>query len=118
MESMAKKKSLSRHPLAEQSLPSEGNTNRAVSLAQDIVASSTFDWIITGVILLQALALALEATPAVILVGGRSDDLLEQGTFRLIQNIVVAVYIIESALRLIATYPRPQKYFRDGWNCF
>jgi voltage-gated sodium channel len=115
---MTKKKSLSRRPLAEQSLLSGGSPNRVVSLVQVIVASSAFDWIITGVILLQALALALEATPAVISVGGRSDDLLEQGTFRLIQNIVVAVFIIESALRLIATYPRPQKYFRDGWNCF
>lgn len=36
----------------------------------------------------------------------------------MIQNIVVAVFIIEAALRLIAVYPRPQKYFRDGWNCF
>jgi sterol desaturase/sphingolipid hydroxylase (fatty acid hydroxylase superfamily) len=63
---MAKKKSLSRRPLAEQSLPSEVGTNRIVSLAQGIVASSTFDWIITGVILLQALAIALEATPAVV----------------------------------------------------
>ena len=116
---MAKKKLLSRRPLAEQSLPSsEGSTNRIVSLVQGIVASSAFDWIITGVILLQALALALEATPAVISVGGRSDDLLEQRTFRLIQNIVVAVFIIEAALRLIAVYPRPQRYFRDGWNCF
>ena len=118
MESMTKKKSLSRRPLAEQSLPSELGTNRIVSLAQGIVASSTFDWIITGVILLQALALALEATPAVASIGGRYDDLLEQGTFRLIQNVVVAVFIIEAALRLIAVYPRPQKYFRDGWNCF
>ena len=116
---MAKKKSLSHRSLAEQSLPSsKGSINRVVSLAQCIVASSTFDWIITGVILLQALALALEATPPIISVGGKDDDLLEQGTFRLIQNMVVAVFIIEAALRLIAVYPRPQKYFRDGWNCF
>jgi len=114
---MAKKKSLSFRPLAEQSLQSEGGMNRIVSLAQGIVASSKFDWIITGVILLQALALALEATPAVVSVGGRYDDIVEQGTFRLIQNVVVAVFIIEAALRLIAVYPRPQ-YFRDGWNCF
>jgi voltage-gated sodium channel len=114
---MAKKKSLSR-PLAEQSLLSGGSPNRVVSHVQGIVASSAFDWIVTGVILLQALALALEATPAVISAGGGSDNLLEQGTFRLIQNIVVAVFIIEAALRLIAVYPRPQKYFRDGWNCF
>ena len=116
---MTKKKSLSHRSLAEQSLPSsKGSTNRVVSLAQCIVASSTFDWIITGVILLQALALALEATP-IISVGGNGDNhLLEQRTLRLIQNIVVAVFIIEAALRLIAVYPRPKKYFRDGWNCF
>src|ERR687888_879134 len=100
---MAKRKSLSRSPLAEQSLPAGRSKNRVVSLAQGIVASNTFDWIITGVILLQALALALEATPHVISVGGRNDDLLEQGTFRLIQNIVV-VFIIEAAMRLIAVY--------------
>jgi voltage-gated sodium channel len=77
-----------------------------------------FDWIITGVILLQALALALEATPAVVSVGGKDDEILELRTFRLIQSIVVAVFIIEAALRLIAVYPRPQRYFRDAWNCF
>jgi voltage-gated sodium channel len=53
----------------------------------------------------------------VVSIGGRYEDLLEQGTFRLVQNVVVAVFIIEAALRLIAVYPRPQKYFRDGWNC-
>jgi hypothetical protein len=63
---MAKKKPLSRRTLAEQSLPSGGSKNRVVSLVQGIVASSAFDWVITGVILLQALALALEATPAII----------------------------------------------------
>jgi voltage-gated sodium channel len=115
---MGKKKSSSRHPLSGQSLSSEGSTNRVVRLAQGIVASNTFDWIITGVILLQALALALEATPAVVSVGGKDDELLEQGTFRLIQGIVVAVFIIEAALRLIAVYPKPQRYVRDAWNCF
>jgi len=72
--------------LKEQSLPSEVGTNRIVSLAQGIVASSTFDWIITGVILLQALAIALEATPAVVSIGARYEDLLEQGTFRLVKT--------------------------------
>jgi voltage-gated sodium channel len=31
---------------------------------------------------------------------------------------VIAVFIIEATLRLIAEYPRPQRYFRDAWNCF
>ena len=114
---MEKKKSSSRIPLSGQSSSSERGVNRVVGLARGIVASNTFDWIITGVILLQALALALEATPAILSVG-KDDQLFVVGTFSLIQSLVVAVFIVEAALRLIALYPRPQRYFRDAWNCF
>jgi hypothetical protein len=37
--------------------------NIIIRLAQVVVANKTFDWIITAVILLQAVVLALEATP-------------------------------------------------------
>ena len=114
---MEKKKSSSRIPLSGQSSSSERGVNRVVGLARGIVASNTFDWIITGVILLQALALALEATPAILSVG-KDDQLLVAGTFILIQSLVVAVFIVEAVLRLIALYPRPQRYFKDAWNCF
>lgn len=57
-----------------------------------VVSGKAFDWIITGVILLQALALAIEATPIFISANGKDDALLDQGTFRLIQGMVVAVY--------------------------
>ncbi|MDW0315177.1 MAG: ion transporter, partial [Nitrososphaeraceae archaeon] len=82
-----------------------------------IVSSNTFDWIITGVILLQAIALAIEATPAILSIG-KDVELLEAGTFSIIQSLVIAVFIVEAALRLIAVYPRPQRYFKDPWNCF
>jgi voltage-gated sodium channel len=95
-----------------------GTSSIVVGIAQIIVASKTFDWIITGVILLQALALSLEATPAILSVGGNDDKLFEAGIFRLIQSLVIAVFIVEAALRLIALYPRPQRYFKDSWNCF
>jgi voltage-gated sodium channel len=115
---MEKKKSSSRIPLSGQSSSSsERGVSRVVGLARGIVASNTFDWIITGVILLQALALALEATPAILSVG-KDDQLFVVGTFSLIQSLVVAVFIVEAALRLIALYPRPQRYFKDAWNCF
>jgi voltage-gated sodium channel len=32
--------------------------------------------------------------------------------------MVVTIFIIEAILRLIAVYPKPQKYFKDAWNCF
>lgn len=92
-------------------------TTIIVSSAQSIVTSDIFDWIVTGVILLQAFVLAIEATPA-LLSANRDDELLEAGTFSLIQSLVVTVFIVEAVLRLISAYPKPHRYFRDPWNCF
>jgi voltage-gated sodium channel len=91
--------------------------SRVVGLSKRIVSSNTFDWIITGVILLQAIALAIEATPAILSIA-KDVELLEAETFSIIQSLVIAVFIVEAALRLIAVYPRPQRYFKDPWNCF
>ena len=101
------------------SLPGQpgGSKNSIVSLAQSIVVSKTFDWIITAVILLQAVVLALEATPAMHSFG-KEGELLEAKLFSLVHTLVVAVFIVEAALRLTARYPRPQSYFKDSWNCF
>ncbi len=96
---------------------SERDKSKIVSLAQKVVASSTFDWIITGVIILQALALAIEATPALLSMGG-NIKLFEADTFRLVQSLVISVFIGEATLRLIAVYPKPQTYFKEPWNCF
>ena len=101
-------------PLAGQ--PRE-STNGIVKLAQAVVGNKTFDWIITGVILLQAIVLALEATPELHSFG-RAGELLEARIFGLTHGLVVTVFIIEATLRLTAQYPTPQRYFRDAWNCF
>jgi len=92
-------------------------TTIIVSSSQSIVTSDIFDWIVTGVILLQAFVLAIEATPA-LLSANRDDKLLEAGTFSLIQSLVVTVFIVEAVLRLISAYPKPHRYFKDPWNCF
>ena len=68
-------------------------------------------------ILLQAFALAIEATPALLSMG-KDMELFEAETFRLVQSLVISVFIVEAALRLIAVYPRPQTYFKEPWNCF
>jgi voltage-gated sodium channel len=96
---------------------SERGKSRIVDFARRIVSSNTFDWIITGVILLQAFALAIEATPALFSMG-KNTELFEAETFRFVQSLVISVFIVEAALRLIAVYPRPQTYFKEPWNCF
>jgi voltage-gated sodium channel len=94
-----------------------GSTNSLVRFAQAAVANKAFDLVITAVILLQAVALALEATPEMHSFS-REGELVEASIFSTIQTLVVAVFVIEAALRLTAHYPRPQSYFKDGWNCF
>lgn len=98
-------------------LPSERKASGIVSLLRAIVGNRAFDLVITGVILLQAIALALEATPEIHSFS-REGELIEASIFSTIHTLVVVVFIIEAALRLTAHYPRPQSYFKDGWNCF
>jgi len=113
---MERKKRSTGSPLTGQSATYE-STNRIASFAAEIVASKVFDWAITGVILLQALTLAVESTPA-LLPNDKEGKLVVITTFGFIQNLVIGVFIVEAALRLIALYPKPQRYFRDPWNCF
>ena len=100
-----------------QPLSPERETNGMVSISRVIVGSKIFDWIITGVILLQAIVLALEATPQLHSFG-REGEPLEGNIFITTHSLVVIAFISEAALRLIALYPKPQNYFKDGWNCF
>ena len=94
-----------------------GSTNSLVRFAQVAVANKAFDLVITAVILLQAGAIAFEATPEMHSFS-REGELVEASIFSTIHTLVVVVFVIEAALRLTAHYPRPQSYFKDGWNCF
>ena len=93
------------------------STNSIVKFAQAVVSSKIFDWVITGVILLQVIVLVFEATPE-LHPSSRTWELVQAEIFILTQNIVIGVFIVEAALRLTACYPRPQNYFKNGWNCF
>lgn len=113
---MERKKRSTSSPLTGQSVTNE-STNRIASFAAKIVASKVFDWAITGVILLQALTLAIESTPT-ILPSDKEGKLIVTAVFGFIQSLVIDVFIAEAALRLIALYPKPLRYFKDPWNCF
>ncbi|NWG45870.1 MAG: ion transporter [Alphaproteobacteria bacterium] len=62
---------------------------------------------IAGVILLNAVTLALETVPAVMAAWG--------GVLLLADRIMLAIFVAEIALKLIAHGPR---FFRNGWNLF
>lgn len=96
---------------------SERETGYIVGISRAIVGGKIFDWVITAVILLQAVVLVFEATPEFRFSEGEWKS-VEAKIIVTTHSLVVIVFIAEAALRLIAEYPKPQNYFKDGWNCF
>lgn len=79
-----------------------------------VVTSKAFDMVITGMILLQAITLALEAMPSIL----PANDATVPEVFKAVNAVVIGVFIVEAAVKISAQYPRPLNYFRDGWNNF
>jgi voltage-gated sodium channel len=78
-----------------------------LTLIRKIINYPAFDNFITLVILLQAAVLVLETIPAF-------NDYYS--LFEFISSVVLAVYIIEAALKIASSYPHFSSYFQNGWN--
>jgi voltage-gated sodium channel len=78
--------------------------------AERLVNRSAFEYTIIALILGNSMLLGLETFPTV---DQRYGGLLDLGN-----RIVLAVFIIEALLKMIAVAPRVDRYFRDGWNVF
>lgn len=76
----------------------------------ELVVSSYFEKLIIGLILLNAVILGLETDPELLLRFG--------AIFEILQNIILAAFIIEALLKMIAVAPRLNLYFANGWNLF
>ena len=59
-------------------------------------------------------------TSGALLVLGTSRGMVDSYGDALVlgNRIILAVFIVEAALKMIALAPSPQRYFRDGWNVF
>ena len=79
-------------------------------LAKQIVHHSAFDKIINVLILVNGIILGLETNPVV--VEGYGDYL------HLGMSLILALFIVEAMLKIIAVYPKVGLYFKDGWNLF
>jgi len=78
---------------------------------QRFAASTLFDRSIIGLILLTAFIIALEAFPEIM-----TPDL--ERVFLLLHKLVLAAFILEAVIKMVAAYPKPWNYFKDGWNVF
>lgn len=75
-----------------------------------LVHSSPFEYFIVSLILFNAVLLGLETSPAIMADHGHW---LEWGN-----HLVLAVFVVEAVLKIIAVAPRFGRYFGDGWNLF
>lgn len=81
-----------------------------IGLARRVSDSRLFQVFIIGVILVNAVLVGLETSAELVASYGGLFDLLNQA--------IIAVFIAELAIRLISYFPRPQRFFLDGWNIF
>ena len=79
-------------------------------IAQNIVSKKAFEYSIIALIILNGVVLGLETSPAIV---------RDYGEFLLfINNLILAVFVIEAILKITAVAPKFKLYFGDGWNLF
>lgn len=80
------------------------------SWARRVADDRRFNGFIVSVILINAVLVGLETSEEVVV---RFGSALE-----IVNAIVVGIFVVEIAIRLVAYWPRPLAFFRDGWNVF
>ncbi len=84
--------------------------DRTAHIARRIVGARIFEYAIIALILLSGALLGLATSPAIV---DRYGDAIAMGN-----RVILGVFIVEAALKMLALAPTSQRYFRDGWNVF
>jgi len=79
-------------------------------LCQKFVANPWFERFIIALIVINAVVLGMETSPFLVARFGE--------TFILINRVVLAIFVLEAAIKISAVAPRFKLYFGDGWNLF
>ena len=79
-------------------------------LSGRLVNSPWFEFFIIGVIIANGALLGLETSSAI--------DQAYGSWLHLGNQVALGIFIVQPALKMLALSPRPQRYFRHGWNIF
>lgn len=79
-------------------------------MIKQIVESKPLHHIVLAAIVLAGIVAGLETSPAIM---ARHGGLLHG-----LDKLILAIFIVEAALKLAAHGPRPWRYFADAWNLF
>ena len=81
-----------------------------MSLARRIADDPRFQHFILGGIVVGAIVIGVETSPALT---SRYGSILVA-----IEVLIQGIFVVEIAIRILACWPRPASFFRSGWNVF
>src|SRR5512145_2000854 len=90
--------------------PSAQGEVGVIGLARRLADSRHFQNFVLGVIVLTAVIVGLETSEALVERYG--------ALFHWLDVLVQTIFVLEIGIRLLAFWPRPVGFFRDGWNLF
>jgi voltage-gated sodium channel len=82
----------------------------SAALARRIADDPRFQHFILGVIVVAAIVIGVETSPALV---ARYRTAIVAA-----EILIQAIFVAEIAIRLLACWPRPGAFFRNGWNVF
>ena len=80
------------------------------AFARQLTASRPFRGFIIAAILFSGVLAGVETSAALMAHHG--------AWLRRLDIVIIAIFVVEIALKLLAHGRRPQDFFRDGWNVF
>ena len=89
---------------------SEAGSRAVVRVAQRVAAATWFHWGIVCMIGVNAVVIGLDT----------SAFLAERygAWFKGANQLFLGIFVVEAVVKLIAQWPKPLRYFKDGWNVF
>ena len=81
-----------------------------VGVAQRVAAAAWFHWGVVCIIGVNAVVIGLDT----------SAFLAERygAWFKAANQLFLGIFVVEAVVKLIAQWPKPLRYFKDGWNVF
>ena len=81
-----------------------------IDLLRRITGSGWFQHGITAVIIANGVVIGLDTSAAL--------REAYAGLFAALNQLFLAIFVVEAIIKIAAEHPRPGRYFRDGWNVF
>lgn len=83
---------------------------KVVSFCSSIVNNKFFEFFIIFIILICSIVLGLETIPSI--------DTYYIQMMAVLNQIILAIFVLEVIIKITANYPKVVQYFYDGWNVF